>query len=92
MHTSINLGVGFELIEVRSGDGLKPIHRLGGRTPKGTYAAMAAEIREVLDSIRGEAGAQIRVKAEEMKSELKKSWDVGGVARKELQAFVAKFK
>ncbi len=92
VHASVNLGVGFELIEVRSGDGLKPIHRLGGRAPKGTRAAMAAEIREVLDSARGEAGAQMRTRAEEMRNELKDSWVEGGIARTELQAFVAKFK
>ncbi|KJA16630.1 glycosyltransferase family 1 protein [Hypholoma sublateritium FD-334 SS-4] len=92
VHASVNLGVGFELIEVRSGDGLKPIHRLGGRAPKGTRAAMAAEIREVLDSARGEAGAQMRTRAEEMRNELKNSWVEGGIARTELQAFVAKFK
>ncbi len=92
VHTSVNLGVSFELVEVRSGDGLKPIHRLGDQTPKGTQAAMAAEIRTVLSSAFGEVGAQMRTKAEDIQNELKTSWDEDGTASKELQAFVAKFR
>ena len=92
VHTSVNLGVSFELVEVRSGDGLKPIHRLGDRTPNGTPVAMAAEIRGVLSSAFGETGAQMRTKAEDMQNKLKKSWDEDGIASEELRAFVAKFK
>ena len=41
------LQIGYELLEVRSGHGLKPIHRTG-YTPKGTVEALQAEVREVL--------------------------------------------
>lgn len=83
-----NLRVAFELVEVRSGLGMKPILRLGGRKPEGTRDAVGREFREVIDSTRGEVGKAMRKNAESFKSELKSSWEEGGVAAQDLQAFV----
>lgn len=67
-----------------------PIHRLGGHKPEGTRAAVGREIREVIDASRGEVGQEMRKRAESIKAEMQKSWDEGGVAAKELAAFLEK--
>ncbi len=80
----------FELVEVRTGHGLKPLHRIGGRKPEGTRAAVGREMREVIDAMRGEAGQELRRNAEAVKAEMQKSWDKGGSAEKELRLLLEK--
>lgn len=84
------LRVAFELMEVRTGHGLKPLHRLGGRKPGGSRAAVGREMREVIDATRGEAGQELRRNAEAVKAEMQKSWDEGGAAKKELTLLLDK--
>ena len=52
IHYTDNLQIGYELLEVRSSHGLKPIYHTG-YTPKGTIEAMKAEAREVLSTCEG---------------------------------------
>ena len=47
--------MGYELLEVRTGHGLKPIYRTG-YTPKGTIEAIQAEARDVLTKAFGADG------------------------------------
>ncbi|KAF9486599.1 UDP-Glycosyltransferase/glycogen phosphorylase [Pholiota conissans] len=84
--------VAIELVEVRTGEhGLKPIRRLGDRTPVGTREAVGREIREVIDHVRGEKGKEMAVNAARVKKEIAQLWEEDGVGKKELAAFLEKF-
>ena len=53
VHLTENLNVGFELFQVRTGDGLKPIARRKGglgvnNTPEGTREAVGVEMRQTI--------------------------------------------
>ena len=50
-----SLNVAYELFELRSGSGLRPIHRLGDRAPEGTVESARREFSEILASTRGNA-------------------------------------
>ena len=71
------LQAGYELIEVRTGFGLKPMLR-SGRTPIGTLDAIRAEAREVLKCAFGEDGARKREKVRRLREQFKAAWDRGG--------------
>jgi hypothetical protein len=84
--------VAIELVEVRTGEhGLKPIRRLGERVPKGTREAAGREFREVIDQVRGPKGEEMARNAARMKKVIAQGWEEGGVGKRELQAFLAKF-
>ncbi|KAF9486600.1 UDP-Glycosyltransferase/glycogen phosphorylase [Pholiota conissans] len=84
--------VAIELVEVRTGEhGLKPIRRLGDRTPVGTREAVGREIREVIDHVRGEKGKEMATNAARVKKEIAQLWEEDGVGKKELAAFLEKF-
>ncbi|KAF8583155.1 glycosyltransferase family 1 protein [Ramaria rubella] len=85
-HLTLNLDVGFELIEVRTGYGLRPLHR--GVTPKGTIEAVAAEARDVLRRAQGPEGARKRRNAKKLRDDLRKEWDEGGNALTNLRQFL----
>ncbi|KAI0633272.1 UDP-Glycosyltransferase/glycogen phosphorylase [Trametes polyzona] len=87
VHLAENLGVAYELIEVRSGHGLKPIFR-NGRQPAGTVDAVKAEAREVLTKAFGEDGAQKRAKLLQLRKAVLAEWDEGGSSKKEFSAFL----
>ena len=69
IHIADQLQVGYELLEVRTGPGLKPIYRTG-YTPKGTVEAVKAEVREVLQKAFGEDGAKKRAKLQIQNQEI----------------------
>ena len=48
IHVTENLHAAFELFQVRSGDGLKPLHR-NGITPEGSREAVGVEVRQTID-------------------------------------------
>lgn len=75
---------------MRTGQGLKPIHRLGGRSPEGTRTAVGREIRDVIDQVRGKAGKEMRQNAVSIGKELRESWAEDGDAARDLRAFVKK--
>ncbi|TBU44934.1 UDP-Glycosyltransferase/glycogen phosphorylase [Dichomitus squalens] len=81
------LQVGYELLEVRTGHGLKPIYRTG-YTPKGTVDAIKAEVRDVLQKAFGEDGAKKRAKLAELQKALNGEWEEGGSSRSDALAFL----
>jgi len=84
------LNVSFELIEVRTGLGLKPMYGTG-RVPRGTREAVGNEIREIIDECRGEVGREKRRNAQRLKGELAEAWGEDGVARAALRAFLERY-
>jgi hypothetical protein len=90
VHLSENLNVAFELFQVRTGDGLKPLHR-NGLTPTGTREAVGIEIRQTIDSCRGEKGQEMRSNAEKFKVKYAKAWEEDGIARREVRKFLHKY-
>ena len=86
-HVTENLHAGFELFQVRSGDGLRPVHR-NGVTPAGTREAVGIEVRQTIDLCRGEKGQEIRSNAEKLKVRLGKALEEDGAARQELHKFL----
>ncbi|PIL34100.1 hypothetical protein GSI_03811 [Ganoderma sinense ZZ0214-1] len=66
VHIADQLQIGYKLLEVRSGDGLKPIYRTG-YMPKGTIEAIKAEVRDVLQKAFGEDSAKRRERLEVLK-------------------------
>ena len=80
------LGVAYELLEVRTGHGLRPIYRLG-RAPKGTLEALREELDDILSKAFGEDGKNKRRKVEEVGRQLRHAWDEGGLARRNLEDF-----
>lgn len=77
--------MGYELFEIRSGYGLLPIHRLGGRVPTATVESVQAEIRDVLAKARGEDGKKKRENVLKFREALAASWKTGGESWKELE-------
>ena len=57
---TINHNAAYELYEVRNGEALRPIHRVGGRTPTGTAEAVQREAIEVFAKAHGDDGMVIR--------------------------------
>ena len=68
---------GYELLEVRSGLGLKPIHRLGGKSPQGTLESAKAEFIDLFAKARGEDGKAKRAKAQWFEEQFEKTWEEG---------------
>ncbi|KAL5529835.1 hypothetical protein ACEPAF_6092 [Sanghuangporus sanghuang] len=73
-------GAGYELFEVRTGQGLLPIHRLGDNVPIGTLDAVRQEAVDVLTKARGKDGEIKREKAQWFMEQFAKSWTEGGQA------------
>ncbi|KAF8459776.1 UDP-Glycosyltransferase/glycogen phosphorylase [Gautieria morchelliformis] len=86
-HLTLNLDVAFQMVEVRTGHGLKPLYR--GVHPTGTNEAVAAEARNILQKARGPEGEQKRRNAESMRYKWKKEWKEGGEALSDLRRFLA---
>ncbi len=80
--------VAYELLEVRTGQGLRPIFRTG-KAPTGTLDAVRAEARDVLARAFGEEGAQMRARLVALRERVNGSWAEGGASRKDMEAFVA---
>ena len=89
-HVTENLHAAFELFQVRSVDGLKPLHR-NGITPAGTREAVGIEVRQTIDLCRSEKGQEIRSNAEKLKVKYAKAWEEDGVARQEIRKFLHKY-
>jgi len=90
VHVTENLNAAFELFEVRTGQGLKPIHR-NGLTPKGTREAVGIELRQTIDLCRSEKGQELRSNAEKFKGKFAKAWEEDGIARQEMRNFLRKY-
>ncbi|KAI5115021.1 hypothetical protein M0805_006072, partial [Coniferiporia weirii] len=75
---------GYELLEVRTGNGLRPLHRLDGCAPEGTIAAVRREAAEVFTKARGEDGAEKRANAQRLAKAFAQYWEEGGQGWEEL--------
>jgi hypothetical protein len=89
-HVTENLHAAFELFQVRSGEGLKPLHR-NGLTPAGSREAVGIEVRQTIDLCRSEKGQEVRSNAEKLKAEFAKAWEEDGAARQEIRKFLHKY-
>ncbi|KAH8110135.1 UDP-Glycosyltransferase/glycogen phosphorylase [Phellopilus nigrolimitatus] len=86
---TITHGLGYELFEIRSGHGLRPVHRLGGHTPEGTVDAIEREIRDVLIKARGTDGQNKRANVKRFREALAKNWEQDGTCWNEIEKLFA---
>ena len=89
-HLTENLNVAFELFQVRTGDGLKPLAR-NGIAAEGTREAVGIEIRQTIDLCRGEKGQVMRNNAEQLKLKFAKAWEDDGTAKQEIRKVLHKY-
>ena len=86
-----NLHAAFELFQVRSGDGLKALHR-NKITPAGSREAVGIEVRQTIDLCRSEKGREIRSNAEKLKVKFANAWkEEDGAATQEIRKFIYKY-
>ncbi|RDX50090.1 UDP-Glycosyltransferase/glycogen phosphorylase [Lentinus brumalis] len=90
IHLTDNLDVAYELMEVRSGLGLKPVYR-NGKAPVGTIDALKEEARDTLSKAFGEDGAQKRAKLLELRQAILAEHEDGGHAKRDLEALANSF-
>lgn len=76
--------VAYELFELRSGHGLRPIHRLGGRVAEGTIESARKEIITILELAKGLDGKTKRENARTFKQKMEKDWAPNGSSWKEI--------
>ncbi|KAL5522564.1 hypothetical protein ACEPAG_8581 [Sanghuangporus baumii] len=79
------LNAGYELFEVRTDAGLRPIHRLGDRKPEGTVEAVRREFTDILEKMKGEDGAVKRANARKLQGGFAKLWAADGDNWKEIK-------
>ncbi|GJJ16167.1 hypothetical protein Clacol_010447 [Clathrus columnatus] len=85
-----NLDIAFELIEVRSGLGLKPMYR--GCQPKGTMEALQEEVRTVLqEAFHGKEGLRKRKNIQELREKIKDGLKENGDTTKDLMRFIEEY-
>jgi hypothetical protein len=82
--------VAFELFQVRTGKGLKPLAR-NGIAAEGTREAVGIEIRQTIDLCRSEKGQEKRNNAEKLKAKFVQTWEEDGMARQEIRKFLHKY-
>lgn len=87
VHISENLKIGYELLEVRTGHGLKPIFRTG-YTPVGSIEAIKREAREVLAKAFGEDGARKRDQLQVLRQSVNREWEQGGTSLRNAEHFL----
>jgi hypothetical protein len=86
-YLALSVDIAFEMLEVRTGYGLKPLYR--GARPTGTLEAVAAEARDVLQRARGPEGDRKRKNAERIRGLWQAEWEEGGNAMKVLRQFLS---
>jgi len=89
-HLTETLNVAFELFQIRTGQGLKPLHR-NGLVPTGTREAVGIEARQIVDLCRGEKGQELRSNAKKLKAIFAKAWEDDGAARQEIRNLFNKY-
>lgn len=80
---------GYELFEVRNGNGLRPVHRLGDKRLEGTVDAVRREFSEIIDKSRGEDGLIKRQNAQRLGKALSETWSKSGSGWSELKRLIA---
>ena len=89
-YLSEDLEVAYELIEVRNGTGAGKIYR-NGRVPIATVDAVKVEMNEILDRAFGDDGKRKRENLQRLREVLREAWSEGGVAKREVEAFLDDF-
>ncbi|CDO73252.1 hypothetical protein BN946_scf185008.g14 [Trametes cinnabarina] len=84
---SEDLGIAYELIEVRNEAGLGTIYRTGEK-PTGSIEAVKAEVRDVLARASGPDGQEKRMRLDALRTKLQAAWAQGGVARADVETFL----
>ncbi|KAH9903095.1 UDP-Glycosyltransferase/glycogen phosphorylase [Cubamyces lactineus] len=87
VHVSENLGIAYELLQVRTGNGLGRIYRTG-KAPVGTIKAVREEVRDVLARAFGEDGEKKRARIQELRKAMDDAWSEQGASRRDVEAFV----
>ena len=87
IHLTDNANIAYELTEVRTGHGLKPIYRTG-KAPTATLDAVKDEMKRVLQLALGKDGEEKRKNIEMMKDDVNQLWKEDGLARKEFESFL----
>jgi len=89
-HLTVNLDVAYELFEVRTGHGLKPIYHTG-KAPVNTPEALREEASDVLTKAFGEDGETKRANMKKLQEKVLTSWESGGPSEVELKRLVDSF-
>ena len=79
--------IAYELLEVRTGNGLKPICRTG-YTPIGTVDAVREEAMDVLTKAFGDDGKAKRERLQVLRKAMLEEWEEGGSSRRDVIAFL----
>ncbi len=87
IHLTETLDTGYELLEVRTGNGLRPVYRTG-KAPTGSVEAVRAEAADVLQRAFGEEGRAKRARLLALKERLDAAWGEGGASRRDVEAFL----
>ena len=87
IHLTENLDIAYELLEVRTGQGLKPIYRTG-KAPTGTLDAVREEAHCVFEQAFGEDGEHKRSKIQCLQESFADAWKEEGPADLALQRFL----
>ena len=77
----------YELMEVRTSEGLRPLHRTGA-APEGTVEAVRREAREVFTKAFGPDGEEKRNRLIALQKQFRKAWDDNGASRRDLDSFL----
>ena len=84
----VNIGVAYELLEVRTGEhGLKTIYRTG-KAPEGTVDAIRREMIDVLTKALGEDGEKKRAKLQELRHAVMQAWTENGPSKLAMESFL----
>ena len=79
---------GYEPFNIRSWQGLRPIHRLSDVSSVGTLESMRDELKDIPHWARGEDSAVKRANAKIMKARFAKAWERDGEAWVEIKRIV----
>ncbi|KAI0790595.1 UDP-Glycosyltransferase/glycogen phosphorylase [Abortiporus biennis] len=90
IHLTENLDAGYELIEVRNGDGLKPRCRTG-TSPTGTIESVRAEAHQVLSDAFGASGKQKRANMKALQEKVLGEWQDGGASKADFEKLIQTF-
>ncbi|GJJ15650.1 hypothetical protein Clacol_009928 [Clathrus columnatus] len=86
VNVRLNHDVAYQLLEVRTGSGLKPLYR--GVEPQGSIESAVEEFRHVWAKAQGEDGARKRSNVQQLKEKYKFLWEEGGSSLKDYKKFL----
>ncbi|KAJ3559368.1 hypothetical protein NM688_g398 [Phlebia brevispora] len=87
VHLTDNAQIAYELSEVRTGDGLRPVYRTG-KVPVATLDAIREESSRILSLAFGPDGAEKRMRVLKLKEKASKLWEPDGASRLTFESFL----